>query len=123
MEQLGLSKLIRMLRRLAGLTQEEVASEASIARPHLTAIEKGQRRASIRMQRRILASIFNLGLRIRLSERESGKMMPERFRLLQMLTEMTDDELERFMLSDNAPDIELKKEIAYALWKIGLDMN
>jgi transcriptional regulator with XRE-family HTH domain len=110
-----------MLRQLAGLAQEEVASEASIARPHLTAIEKGQRRTSIRMQRRILASIFNLGLRIRLSERGGGKMTPERFGLLQKLVEMTDDELERFLLSDSAADIELKKEIAYALWKSGLE--
>lgn len=110
-----------MLRQLAGLTQEQVAREADVARPHLTAIEKGQRRASPRMQTRILASIFNLGLRIRLSEREISNMTPERFGLLQRLIRMSHEELERFLLSDNAADIEFKKEIAYALWKSGLE--
>lgn len=121
MEHLTFSRLIRMLRQLAGLTQEVVALEASMARPHLTAIEKGQRRASPGMQRRILASIFNLGLRIRLSETISSKMTPERFGLLQRLRKMTDEELERFLSSNSPDDIELKKEIAYALWKSGME--
>ncbi len=110
-----------MLRQLAGLTQEQVAREAEVARPHLAAMENAQRHASPRMQTRILASIFNLGLRIRLSERESDNMTPERFGLLQRFEKMNHDELERFLLSDSAADIELKKEIAYALWKSGLE--
>lgn len=122
-----------MARRLAGLTQTEVAAEATIAQSHLNAIEKMQRLASPKMQRRILASIYALGLTMTLSEKRSGQttvdrgtrrrraMTPDRFGMLRRLGEMTDEEAEQFILSDNASDIALKRDIAHMIWRSELE--
>lgn len=48
---------IRNLRKRAGLTQEQVAAELNVARPTITAIEKGERKVSAE-ELAILASLY-----------------------------------------------------------------
>jgi len=127
MEPLVFSELIRLARQLAGLTQAEVAAEAKIAQPHLNAIERMQRLASAKMQNRILASIYNLASRKgkEVMVDKSGAKRPaltaQRIEMLDRLARMSDKEAEHLILTDNSSEVELKRDIAYLIWRSELE--